>query len=687
MRSERLSPSVISIRLTPAKLTLYGTGKLSAQTVTVKEQGYVGKITITSTTCAKVAKTSLASGNAPKFRVSVTGVGIGSCTLTFEDSAKRKALLPIVDKAGGSVITSLLVPLKIPRDKHHGYRPHFISPSTQAMTFDVAGPTNVNIVSGLTALSPGCQLTINGLVCTFGTTLAPCPTSANCYTATITTYDAYTGPATNTIPPYAAPLSISVTPFNIAANATNAITFNFSGIPARIAMVPGSAFTTQLGNQFDLVGQGTHPMFAEAIDADNNVIAGIGGPTYALSGAGRLGFYGVPPAPGSPRFSLIPLTNLDLNDTATLTITASYPSGTDGCAVQGAVCTGQFTIGMQSLMAVASQTGTTLYAAEKGVGPLATITTGYNNPIAVAFDAQGNLYTASYASGQQVDEYPVGTTLATRSITAGLSNPIKLGFDGSNNLYVLNGGPIGQSNYGPASVSEYAPGATTPLKTTPVTASPTLLAVDSAGDFWVSSYLNKSIVYYPHDGSAAVTLAGPSGPLVQPVGMTVGANLLYVSDGTFTPSNQSSPVCGGTEPAQSTQFYCPIYTYAPGASSPTSTFYSTSYGGYGGNLFYAAPVTGHFNGLLFQDESYGVSFAAYTLGSTGSQYAAFTDGLQGGNGSQQIAADQLGNLFIAQQQNSAVYGIHNASLQGSNVRDYVQITNGINNPTSLAIIP
>jgi hypothetical protein len=124
-------------------------------------------------------------------------------------------------------------------------------------------------------------LTIDGIDCVFGTSLAACPTASKCYTATIETYDSYDA-TTNTVPAYAAPLSISKTAFTIANNQVNNVSFNFAGIPAQVIILPGSALTNETGNIIDLIGPGSHKMYAEALDADNNLIAGSGGPAFPV---------------------------------------------------------------------------------------------------------------------------------------------------------------------------------------------------------------------------------------------------------------------------------------------------------------------------------------------------------------------------------------------------------------------
>ncbi|HTA38955.1 MAG TPA: hypothetical protein VK760_07765 [Candidatus Acidoferrales bacterium] len=698
LAGDRVAAAAGPIALSPAKLNLFGTGKTGK--VTVTEKNYRKSFTM-KTSCSKVATIVPASAKGPSFVLTITAKAKGNCTVTIADAKNHKAVLPVVIKPGGQLVTSLLVPIHAPRAIHHGRQPKYISASTQAMIVNISGPTSVNVVSGLTSLSPGCSLTLNGLACTFGASLASCPSAAPCYTATFTTYDAYDG-TTNTIPAGAAPLSVSVSTFGIADNQTNTVNFNFSGIPATIALVPNTPMVAQNGNVFDLVGPGVHKFFAEALDADNNVIAGIGGPSYTISSTGSMPLTVTQPPTGSPRFTVTPPAALwDETITGTVTVTAAYPAGTtDGCAQPGAVCTGAFAMDMQSLLAVAGGSDSVgLFAAEKGIGPLLTLTSGLGTVYDLQFDSQGNLYSAD-ANNNDIVVYPIGSAIPSRTITAGLSSPLKMTFDPAGNLFVLNHGK--QSSSIPGSVSVYPPGSSTPSTTIAIKdgASPIYnayeIAVDSSDDMWIMTQTFDSdfqphlgtIVYIPHGQSAGTELAG----LVDPVSIAADqtGKRLFVSDQTNY-IFQHPYQCGQGGAGH----YCPVYeyNYATNASPPQQLVSSV---GYGGNLQYVPDSHTGFGSQslgLFADNDYGTNFAYYAVNRLPiplSNPPGFTGGLEPGT-SQAIAVDGLGDVFSATGLNNTVPGFAFSTFSGGGedqpVTAFVTMTNGLRAPAVLAITP
>lgn len=664
---------VAAIRFSPTKLALFGTGAASARTVVASEKGYGGLFTV-SNTCANVATVTPAKGAGPNLKIKVTPKAKGTCSIVVADAAKHKATLPVRAALGGHLVSAFFVPLHIGRAKHHGKQPRFISPSTQAMVVAISGPTMVTLISGMTATSPGCSLTLQGLVCNFGAGLAPCPASADeCYTATVTAYDAF-DPTTNTVPDDAAPLSVSTSTFGIDANQSTTVTFPFSGIPAQITAVPASALSLATGNVIDLVGPGSHALLAEAFDADHNLIAGIGSPVYSVAVTGALGSTATQPPYGSPRFTVTPPTQLDLQHNDTLTVTAKFPGGaTDACAFPGAVCEGAIALDMQSLLAVDSAYSIALFAAEKGAGPLTTITSGIGNTANdVKFDAHGTLYAATPSNG--VLEFPLGATIATKAIKTGIAFPVALGFDAAGDLFVLN--------QGNNTVTRYAPGATTPSKTTNVVANGTALTVDANGDFWVLTHPQGSgqptsggIEYYAAAGSSPQALTG----LVNPSGMTIGfRGNLYVSDQDYQIPSQSDQ-CGAPVGSPPSYHYCTLYAYTVGATSPSVVNASA----YCGGLAYAPAISGKFLGGLFQDNACGTDLAVY--GSNGGFYAQFDGGLAAGN-NWAIVVDQLGNSFVSAPFNHSVYEFNYREVQFAHVAPSVTITNGLDVPTNLAIV-
>jgi hypothetical protein len=654
------------ITLKPASLSLYGTGKTSAQTVTVTEKK---RTTFTvENGCSKIATvTPIKSKHASSFTTAVTPRKNGKCSITFADASGHKATLRVTDAPGGQLAFPLTVPFRNPLTKHSAIvHPKWISPSTQSMLVYISrGSQHDSIVSGLTQTSPNCQLTASGLDCTFGTSLAACPDSNPCYDVTVTTYDGW-DETTNTIPPSSVALSVSQSQFTIRDNEQKNVSFTFSGIPKQISVVPASALSNQTGNIIDLVGPGAHPLQAEAFDADGNAISGAGSPSYVVSATGPLQVTYTQPAPGSPRFTVTPPATLQGTATlASLNLAATYPSGvTNACTVTGAVCSGSVTLDMQALLAVSTGLSVELFAAEKGLGPLIGLSTGVNGaPVRrVAYDTAGNLFVAAASQGytSSVLEFPLASTTPSRTITTGATNPEDVETDPAGNLFVLNGGTV-------ATVTEYAPGATTPEATTNVASYGTRIVVDASDDFWLLAQ-GQSVTYYAHGASSGTPLSG----LVNPQGIALDptTGTVYVSDKTYS---------SGTYPCGSggAGTYCTIYSYPPNSTTPT-TFSSTSYGG---DLF-LVPNLG-----LFADNFNGPDIAYYnthaTLPVTPLSSAA---DLSPGEG-QGIAVDQLGNMFVAAPTNATVYAYHGLTFIYGDTTPYLSITNGLTYPYNLAIAP
>jgi hypothetical protein len=141
--------------------------------------------------------------------------------------------------------------------------------------------------------------------------------------------------------------------------------------------------------------------------------------------------------------------------------------------------------------------------------PATTITVKY--PLGLALDSAKNLYVANCvvcstgATGSdQILVYAPGGTTPIRTITTGVNEPVGLAIDSSNNLYVANcincGLGAGTYVHGTDTVTEYASGGTTPVKTINFTSAvdvPFSIAVDAPGDLFVANYAVNSVTEYP----------------------------------------------------------------------------------------------------------------------------------------------------------------------------------------------
>src|SRR6185312_5599201 len=109
--------------------------------------------------------------------------------------ARQSPLLPAASNARISPAFSsgttgkLVLRVTLPRS---GVVPHYVGPSTKGMTVDIEGPTNIKETVGLKVTAKGCKSKLMSLVCTLEVPgLTSCPSKQNCYSGTVTTYDAY----------------------------------------------------------------------------------------------------------------------------------------------------------------------------------------------------------------------------------------------------------------------------------------------------------------------------------------------------------------------------------------------------------------------------------------------------------------------------------------------------------------
>lgn len=172
--------------------------------------------------------------------------------------------------------------------------------------------------------------------------------------------------------------------------------------------------------------------------------------------------------------------------------------------------------------------------------PYATIHVAAGCPYGLVADTSGKIYVADNCGGNDVEEYPKGSTTESIAITSGISNPLGLAMDSSQTLYV--------SNY-PASITEYLYGTTTPSKT--ITGGgltdPFGLAVDSSGNLYIADF-GASAVFEVKAGTTTVTNLGLK-DLTEPLGVAIDLSSgdLWVTDGQGEKVNVYPP--GSTTPS------------------------------------------------------------------------------------------------------------------------------------------
>jgi hypothetical protein len=151
--------------------------------------------------------------------------------------------------------------------------------------------------------------------------------------------------------------------------------------------------------------------------------------------------------------------------------------------------------------------------------PIATIHVAAGCPYGLAVNKKGTIYVANNCGGNDVEEYPKGSTTLKTTITDGISNPLGEAIDAKGNLYV--------SNY-PASITVYASGAKTPSET--ITGGgmvdPFGLALDNSGNLYIADF-GASAVFELKAGSTSVTNLGLSG-LGEPIGLAYDLKTGYL---------------------------------------------------------------------------------------------------------------------------------------------------------------
>jgi hypothetical protein len=409
--------------------------------------------------------------------------------------------------------------------------PHFVSPSTQSVTIALAGPTAVNAMQNVTPTSGGCSASLASTICAFQESLAP-----GSYTATVAAYD-----GTNaTGKELSAGQRLA---FTVVAATTNSIGLTLAGIPARIAVLPGTSSTlADINGNLDMLGTSAHALLVQAFDADDNAIVGPGSPTYTIaqSSGSLVVAIGQPTATSPNSFTVAP-PSLFSTSTAKLSVTAGYAGqGTNGCALPGAVCTGSAVVDMTEIVASLEFNQVELHTSNQS-NALATVTAGIANPSAIAFDPKGDLVVANCligcGNGNSTDLLSIYTPPYNglpQIVTNGVMSPRNLLFDASGNLYVAEclvcnvGGTDNVTQYAAPFSTSSAPA----FAITSGVSRPGALALDSLGDLFVANPNNNQVrVYTAPLGSSSTPFVTIASNLNDPAAMALDASRnLYVAN-------------------------------------------------------------------------------------------------------------------------------------------------------------
>ncbi len=335
--------------------------------------------------------------------------------------------------------------IAIPRRRAHRRRPGFVSPSTQSMSIAIApaagGPPVVTGKLNLAPTSNGCATSSGSTVCRFTLALAP-----GAYLAAVATYDALNEGGSV--------LSLGESlPVHVVAGAANAVGLTLGGVPHTLTISPGAATVTaaQAGG-FDFSGSGA--LLVTATDADGNAIVGPGTPYTAAVVAGSGWTVQSKPGAKSPnRFNVTPGPN---KSTATIRLSVAYDAAT--CAAPGVVCSTTVSVTSKSIQYLfvadcergcnqsALSDAIDVYAPPYTGAPIATITTGILNPVALAVDGTGKLDVAScgtctHKGIDSITEYAPPFTNASApaaTLVDGILHPVSIALNSANDLFAFN---------------------------------------------------------------------------------------------------------------------------------------------------------------------------------------------------------------------------------------------------------
>ncbi|HEY5311398.1 MAG TPA: autotransporter-associated beta strand repeat-containing protein, partial [Pirellulales bacterium] len=279
----------------------------------------------------------------------------------------------------------------------------------------------------------------------------------------------------------------------------------------------------------------------------------------------------------------------------------------------------------------------------------ATYNTGLVQPQALAFDSGGDLYVMN-RDNDSVSEFGSGsTTVPIATYSAGLSTPAGMVFDSSGNLYVANFEGVGSGT-----VTEFAPGSTTPSATYTTGAGrpgPDSLALDSHGNLYVANYGANTVVEFAPGNTTPIATYS--------TGVEEPDALAFDASGNLYVSNLGSDT---------------VTKFAPGSTTPIAT-YSTS-------LSLGVPIAGD-HGALALDASGNLYVANYgnntvsefAPGST-TPSAVYSTGL---NEPYALAIDSRGNLYVANLGNYTV-----SEFSPGSTAPGATYSSGFNAPSALA---
>jgi sugar lactone lactonase YvrE len=498
----------------------------------------------------------------------------------------------------------LVIRIRVPRKKKTSHAaPRYISPATAGMTVAITGPTDVSKIVALTPNASGCSSSLAGTLCTLTIPgLAPCPSSASCYTGKVATYDATSGcPSACAIPVTAHKLSDNQNvAFTVASGQANQINATLEGIPTAVVLVP-DADATLSGNMasgFSLAkcNSPAQHVGVLGLDADRNYILGAGAPTPSLASNDATNLpVTATPSPSSPnRFTLTPPVLAAGNKVVQLTIGVTPLAGSGASLVTAKVDV-NFGGGICGLYVADTGNGVVSdIVAVDGIIPASPTINSFGSgvfdePTGVALDASGNVYVADEMNDAVKEILAVGGVIPAsptiKTLATGFTNPKSVAVDGSGNVYV--------ADFGNSAVKEIvAVGGSIPVSPTIKTLGsgfslPEGVAVDASGNVYVADAGNNAVKEMLAVGGsvpASPTINTLGSGFSEPGGVAVDASgNVYVADTNHSAVKEMLAVSGSV-PVSPT-----IVAQGSGFSTPTAVSVDGS-----GNVY----VADNGNGLV-----------------------------------------------------------------------------------------
>lgn len=408
-------------------------------------------------------------------KIFVPSAGAGSAIPYIPKPAGPPTTMPAPVFGGTAPITTPAPPLSASGMSSGG---------AQVLAINVTGPTTISQSVPVGPNASGCSPAAGGTSCQVALTL-PAGT--------------YTGTVAN-----------SAVGFTIAPNSNNQLNLTMGGVPAQMQIVPAS-FMSAPNPQggIDLFGAGKHAMIVEMLDANQNVIVGNVGASFALSQAG-----GSLPLTVTQAKTLAPNLFYVSSPPATnaaagiLRATATFSGFMNPCMQSGAACSGTVRVDMRQILGIANSNANTVTLYVNGqITPLATIQNGITSPQALIFDSAGTLFVANQTGSVSV--YAVPYNQAPVTITNGVNRPQALALDAHGNLFVANGG-------GSNTVTVYAPpygGRPSQIVSSSVD-DPVSLALDASANLFVLNAAANTVTEYaaPYAGTPTIISKGLNAP-------------------------------------------------------------------------------------------------------------------------------------------------------------------------------